>query len=66
MRFRSFLIASTVGTAGWTALLAGAGYKLGENVDDIERYIGPASNAVLAVLAIGYLWRVWTYHDERD
>ena len=66
MRFKSFLLASTLGTAIWTALLAGAGYKLGENVDDIERFVGPASNAVLAVLAIGYLWRVWRYRDERD
>lgn len=65
MRFRSFLLASTLGTAGWTALLAGAGYKLGENVDEIERFIGPASNAVLAVLAIGYFWRVWTHRGDR-
>ena len=34
MRFRSFFIASTIGTAGWTALLAGAGYKLHENFRD--------------------------------
>ena len=59
MRLKSFLLASTLGTAGWTALLAGAGYKLGENIEDIETYIGPASNVILAVLAIGYLWRVF-------
>ena len=64
MRFKSFVVASTLGTAGWTALLAGAGYKLGENVDDIEQFIGPASNAILAVLAIGYLWRVWRHRPE--
>ena len=28
MRFKTFFIASTIGTAGWTALLATAGYKL--------------------------------------
>ena len=33
MQFRRFLAASLLGTAGWTALLAGAGYKLGENYD---------------------------------
>ena len=61
MRFRNFMIASTIGTAGWTALLAGAGYKLGENYRDINDWIGPASNAILVVLAVGYAWRVWTH-----
>ncbi len=61
MRFRNFLIASTVGTAGWTALLAGAGFKLGENYSEIDSFLGPASNAVLIVLVIGYVWRVWTH-----
>ena len=61
MRFRSFVIASTLGTAGWTALLAGAGYKLGENYRDINDWLGPASNAILVVLAAGYAWRLWTH-----
>jgi len=61
MRFRSFVLASTIGTAGWTALLAGAGYKLGENYRDINEWLGPASNAILVVLAAGYVWRLWTH-----
>ena len=61
MRFRSFVLASTLGTAGWTALLAGAGYKLGENYRDINDWLGPASNAILVILAIGYVWRLWTH-----
>ena len=64
MRFRSFVIASTLGTAGWTALLAAAGYKLQENVADVEQWVGPASNAVIVVLAAGYLWRLWTHEDD--
>ena len=31
MSFRRFMLASTLGTAAWTALIAGAGFKLGEN-----------------------------------
>ena len=61
MRFRTFVVASTLGTAGWTALLAGAGYKLGENYRDIDSVIGPASNAILVVLALGYIHRLWTH-----
>ncbi|HET9354807.1 MAG TPA: DedA family protein [Sphingomicrobium sp.] len=66
MRFKTFLIASTVGTAGWTALLAGAGYKLGENYRNIDQIIGPASNAILALLALTYLWRVWRQRRRRN
>jgi len=65
MRFRNFLIASTLGTACWTTILAAAGYKLRENVTDVEKLIGPASNAILVVLAIGYIWRLWTYRPDR-
>ncbi|HMI40786.1 MAG TPA: DedA family protein [Sphingomicrobium sp.] len=65
MRFRSFLIASTIGTAGWTALLAGAGYKLGENYRDINDWLGPLSNAILLVLIAAYVWRLWTHRNIR-
>lgn len=61
MRFKTFLIASTVGTAGWTAMLAYAGFKLRENFSDIDEWLGPISNAILLTLAAGYLWRLWTY-----
>jgi membrane protein DedA with SNARE-associated domain len=63
MRFKCFLIASTLGTAGWTAMLAFAGFKLGENYANIEELLGPASTAILIVLGIGYLYRVWTHRD---
>ena len=63
MRFRSFVLASTIGTACWTALLAAAGYKLGESYRDIDAWLGPASNAILVVLAAGYVWRLWTHRN---
>jgi len=66
MRFKSFFIASLIGTATWTTILAGAGYKLQENVTEVERWIGPASNAVLVVLGAGYVWRLWTHRDPKD
>jgi len=66
LRFRTFFIASLIGTATWTAVLAGAGYKLQENVSDVGRMIGPVSNAVLIVLAAGYGWRLWTHRHQRS
>lgn len=66
MRFRSFLVASTLGTGLWTALLASAGYKLQQNVANVEEMVGPVANAVLVVLFVGYLWRLWTHKVDVD
>ena len=61
MRFKRFVLASTIGTAGWTALLAFAGFKLGQNYGEIGKILGPASTAILIVLAGGYVWRVFRW-----
>ena len=61
MRFRTFFIASTIGTAVWTALLTGAGYKLGQNYHDIDKVIGPLSNAIIVLLVVMYIYRLWTH-----
>ena len=61
MRFRTFFIASTIGTAVWTALLTGAGYILGERYHDIDKIIGPVSNAIIILLVIVYIYRLWTH-----
>ncbi len=66
MRFRNFVIASTVGTAIWTALLAIAGYKLRENYADIDQWIEPLSNIVLLMLVGGYVWRLLTHKVDPD
>jgi membrane protein DedA with SNARE-associated domain len=66
MRFRNFVIASTVGTAIWTALLAIAGYKLRENYADIDQWIEPLSNIVLLMLVGGYAWRLLTHKVDPD
>ena len=59
MRFATFFVASTIGTAAWTALLAGAGFLLGEHFQDVDRYIGPLSNGIIITLLAVYAWRLW-------
>ena len=61
MRFRNFVIASTVGTFAWTAVLAGAGYRLKSDFHQVDQYMAPLADAVLAVIVIGYLWRLITH-----
>jgi len=65
MRFKSFFIASTVGTAVWTGVLAVAGYQLQQNVADVGKVVGPASNAILAVLVVGYVWRLVRFRPRQ-
>lgn len=65
MRFRSFVVASTIGTAGWTALIALAGYQLEQNFDDVEAWLGPISTAIMVSLVAGYLWRLLRFRMRR-
>ena len=64
MRLKSFLIWSTIGTAGWSSALAIAGYWLGQNFTDIEKVIGPLSSAVIALIVLAYAWRQLTWRKR--
>lgn len=58
MRLSTFVIWSTIGTTGWTALLGFSGWALGQQFGTVETVVGPLSTAVLVVIAIGYVWRL--------
>lgn len=61
MRQSTFLIWSTIGTAGWTSIIAIGGWVLGQNFKNIEAIVGPISIAVIVMIVIAYLWRVITW-----
>jgi membrane protein DedA with SNARE-associated domain len=58
MPLHQFFFFSAIGSAVWTALLAGAGYLLEDRYEQVADYLNPVSNVVFAVLAIWYVWRV--------
>ena len=65
MNLALFLIATTVGSAVWAAVLACAGYWLGRNFSAIEQWIGSVTIAVIGALLAWYLLRVWrNYHPH--
>ncbi len=64
MPLKTFLIASTVGTLGWTTLLALLGQKLGENYEAIGAYLGPLSTGVMVLMALYYVFRVIRWRAE--
>ena len=64
MRLKTFLIWSTIGTAAWTALLAGAGWALGLAYKDIDAYLGPVSSVIIALIVAAYIWRQLTWRKR--
>lgn len=64
MRFRTFLLASTLGTFIWTAILAGAGFRLRSDFHQIDAWIGPLANAVTVAIVFAYVWRLLTHKPE--
>jgi membrane protein DedA with SNARE-associated domain len=64
MSHRRFLVFSTIGTAGWSAALAGAGYALGSQFADVEKILGPLSTVVIVLIVLGYFWRLVRWKPE--
>jgi membrane protein DedA with SNARE-associated domain len=64
MRLRTFLIASTIGTFAWTALLAFLGQIMGENYEAVGHYMGPVSTGILGLMFGYYLFRVIRWRAE--
>ena len=56
-----FLLWTAAGAAIWNAILGGAGYYLGANFRELDRFVGPAAIGIMTVIFVLYLWRVATW-----
>ena len=65
MPLAPFLAWTAIGTAAWTALLAGTGYLLRDGYAVVAGWLDPVSNAVVLFLVLAYLYRVATFRSER-
>lgn len=61
MPFAPFIAWTTLGTAIWTAFLAGAGYLLGRQFRRVEAWMDPVAATVMIAVAALYLYRVVRY-----
>ncbi len=66
MRLLTFVIWSTIGTAGWTALLGLAGYSMGKTFKEVDNFVGPIAIAVMVVIVLGYVWRLITWKPDKS
>ena len=58
MGLTQFMIYTTAGSAIWNVALIAAGYLLEANYDLVETWLNPVTNVIIAIIVIGYLWRV--------
>jgi membrane protein DedA with SNARE-associated domain len=61
-----FLIVTALGTAIWTGALVFAGDRLGENFEQIGRWLDPITKVVLGGLVAWYLWRVIRFKHDHE
>jgi membrane protein DedA with SNARE-associated domain len=53
MPLSRFVVLTTIGSGVWNAAFIALGWSLGNNWDQVERYLGPVSYVVLGLLAVG-------------
>lgn len=59
-----FLVWTALGTASWTALLAGAGYLLQSRYALISDYLNPVSNVIVGLIVLWHAYRVATFRPD--
>ena len=64
MPMATFLACTALGTALWSALLALAGWWLGNNFDQVSKWLDPVVYIVLGTIVLAYLWRVWKHRGD--
>lgn len=65
MRILPFVFWSSLGTIGWSAMLAIGGWILGTRFAEMEAWLSLAANLMLTVLGAWYLWRVLRWRPSR-
>ncbi|WP_343546840.1 DedA family protein [Sphingobium yanoikuyae] len=59
-----FLIWTAGGALVWNLVLAYAGFLLGQNFRDIDKYVGPVATACVVGAVLLYLWRLATWRPK--
>jgi len=57
---------SSIGTALWSLVLAGAGYLLEGQYDKVSGWMDPVAKLVIAAIAAWYAYRVATFRPQEQ
>jgi membrane protein DedA with SNARE-associated domain len=58
MSLWTFVLYASIGGLLWTGLLAGAGYLLKENYEQVEHWLNPVTTGVIVLIVALYLYRL--------
>lgn len=64
MGLAKFLVYTTAGTVLWTGMLAGAGYLLGAQYQQVSHWLNPVSNVIVGVLVGWYVYRIVVFRPQ--
>jgi membrane protein DedA with SNARE-associated domain len=59
MPLSQFALYTTAGSLVWNSVLIGAGWILGNNWDEVEKYVGYLQYMVIAAVLVIGIWWVW-------
>lgn len=65
MPLAKFVPLTFAGTLLWEGALAFAGYKLGEQYQQIEKYLNPVTTGIFVILVLYYFYRVITFRPDK-
>lgn len=66
MRIGQFLIYTAAGSAIWNSALIIAGYQLGSNWDEVEKYVGTFQKVVVVAVVAALVWIGWYLYKTRN
>lgn len=66
MSLSRFVLLTVLGAGVWTSALGLAGYALGSRFEEVDRYLGPASTAIMSAILLWYIYRVVTFRRGRE
>ena len=61
-----FLVWTFAGAGVWNVVFASIGYQLGARFEEIDKYTGPASTAVIGIIVLVYIVRVIFWRPHAD
>jgi len=64
MRGWRFALWTAAGALIWNIILVACGYWLGARFSQIDKWLGPLTNAAVALMVAAYVWRLATWKHE--
>ena len=65
MGLAKFLVYTTAGTVLWSGMLAGAGYLLGAQYQQVSHWLNPVSNVIVGVMVAWYVYRIVVFRPQQ-